>query len=433
MATGVSVTDLTAILHEVWGDQGPYDQINNAITSYAHFKQKSDTDKWEGEIYVESLHSGRNRGVKAVAERGQIPNADRQKYLELRIPNRYIYGSAELTIQVMKEAITKRASFTNAMEAEMTGMVKDIAEQCERMIWMAGNGQLCLVSLAGADTTTLEVDTPGGVAGTSGNGTRFLNPGQTIAIHAAGAAPSNTPNAVRKVVTIADDGNSCVLDAAVSAAQAVNNGWVTVGVNRNSVLEGSVNLEPMGLLGLIDDGTYVASLFGLTIASNPIFKAKRFTSVAAIDENILARADDACHELSGSIPNWLTGHHSAHREYMRLMSGDRRYTGEHLMDPDAGTGTGKAKQLKYSGRIIEKARFAPYGMLFGIDDQHLKRYVSTEGEWADEDGSIYSRVSGQDIFQAYYRKFGNHGILQRNTSWILDGITVQVDINHADQ
>lgn len=428
---GVSVSDLTVLLHEVWGDHGPWDQINNAIDSYKHFKQKSDEDKWEGEVYVESLHSGRNRGVKAVAERGQIPNADRQKYLELRVPNRYIYGSVELTVQVMKEAKTKRASFTNAMEAEMSGLIKDIAEQMERMVWMIGNGQLCLVNGAGADTTTLNVDTPGGFAGST-NGARFLNPGQVIAIHASGAAPSNTPNAVRTVSTVADDGNSVVLTAAVSAAEAVNNGWVTVGVNRNSVLEGSVNLEPVGIPGLVDDGTMLASFHGLTIASNPIFKSKRFASVAAIDENVLARADDACHELGGSIPNWLTGHHSAHREYLRLVHGDRRYTGDHLMDPDLGTGTGKAKQLKYQGRTIEKARYAPYGQLFGIDDQHLKRYVATEGEWADEDGSIYSRVSGQDIFQAYYRKFGNHGILQRNSSWVIDGITVQVDINHAD-
>jgi len=72
MATGVSVSQLTELLHETWGEHGPWDQINNAIDSYKHFKQKSDTDKWEGEVYVESLHSGRNRGVKAVAERGQI-------------------------------------------------------------------------------------------------------------------------------------------------------------------------------------------------------------------------------------------------------------------------------------------------------------------------------------------------------------------------
>ena len=431
MANGVSVTDLTAILHEVWGDHGPWEQINEAIDSYKHFKQKSDEDKWEGEVYVESLHSGRNRGVKAVAERGQIPNADRQKYLELRVPNRYVYGSVEMTVQVMKEAKTKRASFANAMENEMSGLVNDIAEQMERMIWMTGNGQLCLVNGAGADTTTLNVDTPGGFAGAT-NGARFLNPGQTIGIHASGAAPSNTPNAVRKVSTVADDGTSVVLDSAVSAAQAVDNGWVTVGVNRNSTLEGSVNLEPIGIPGLVDDGTMIATFFGLTISSNPIFKSKRFTSVAAIDENVLARADDAALEFGGSVPNWITGHHSAHREYLRLVHADRRYTGEHLKMPDLGTGGGKRQELTYQGRSIEKARYAPYGLLYGIDDRYLKRYVSTEGEWADEDGSIYTRVSGQDIFQAYYRKFGNHGILKRNCSWILDGLTITVDVNHAD-
>lgn len=432
MATGISVSDITAILKEVYGEQGPYEQINNETRSLKHFKQKSAEDKWEGEVYVEALHSGRNQGAKAVAERGKLPNANRQKYLELRVPNRYFYGSVEITAQVMKEAKTKRASFVNAMEAEMTGMIKDIAVQCERMIWMAGNGQLCLVNGAGASTTTLNVDTPGSVAGST-NGARFLKPDMEIAIHASGAAPSNTPNAVRKIVSLASDGTSVILDATVSAAQAVDNGWVTLGVNRDSVLEGSVNLEMMGLLGLIDDGTYVGTLHGLSRTTNPIFKSKRFTSVASLDEDIFHRAFDTCDELAGRTPNWLTGHHSAHREYIRLSQSDRRYTGEYLMNPDVGvTGKGKKRELSFNGITIEKARFAPYKMIFGIDDTVLKRYVNTEGEWADEDGSVLDRVAGSDVFQAYYRKFGNMGILQCNSSFILDGITVTVDVNNAD-
>jgi len=429
---GVSVGDITAILKEVYGDQGPYDQINNETRSYKHFKQKSEEDKWEGEVYVEALHTGRNQGVKAAAERGLLPVANRQKYDELRVPNRYVYGSVEITAQIMKEAKSKRASFANAMEAEMTGMIKDIAVQSERMIWMNGNGQLCLVNGAGADTTTLNVDTPGGVGGAI-NGARFLKPGMVIGIHASGAAPSNTPNCVRTVSTIAADGTSVVLTLAVSAANAVDDGWVTLGVTRNSVLEGSVNLEPMGLLGLVDDGTYAATLFSLVRATSPIFKSKRFTSVAALDENILHRAFDACDELSGESPTWLTGHHSVHREYIRLSQSDRRYTGENLMNPDVGvTGNGKKRELKFNGLDIEKARFAPYGQLFGINDNHLKRYVNTEGEWADEDGTVLARVSGQDVFDAYYRKFGNHGILKCNSSFILTGITVTVDVNNAD-
>jgi hypothetical protein len=428
---GVSTTDITAILKEVYGDR-LNEQINNEVRSYKHFKQKSTEDKWEGEIYVEALHTGRNQGVKAAAERGLLPVADRQKYAELRIPDRYCYGSVEMSAQIMKEAKTKKAAFANAMEAEISGMVKDIAVQYERIIWMAGNGQLALVSVVGAGTTTLNVDTPGGVAGAI-NGARFLKPNMVIAIHAAGAAPSNTPNAVRTVVSLAADGTSVILDAAVSAGEAVDNGWVTLGVNRASVLEGSVNLEPMGLLGLIDDGTFVGTLFGLNRTTNPIFKAKRFNSVAALDENILHRAFDACDELSGMSPNWLTGHHSVHREYIRLTQADRRYTGENLMRPDAGiSGGGKKRELTFNGLDIEKARFAPYGLLYGIDDTHLKRYINTEGEWADEDGSVMSRQSGKDVFEMYYRKFGNHGVLRCNSSFVLAGITVTVDVNNAD-
>jgi len=431
MATGVSISDITAILKEEYGEQGPYDQINQDTVSLKHFKLKSSEDKWAGEVYVEALHSGRNQSTKALAERGVLPAADRQKYLELRVPDRYVYSTIEITAQVMKEAKGQRATFVNAMEAEMSGMIKDLATEKERMLWMAGNGQLALVSVVGSGITTLDVDTPGGVAGTV-NGARFLRPGATIAIHASGAAPSNTPNAVRKIVSVNATGTQVVLDASVTAGEAVNNGWITKGVSLAGVLEGSVNLEPMGLLGLVDDGTYVETIHGLSRTTNPIFKSKRFTSVAALDENILHRGFDACDELAGKSPNWLTGHHSVHREYIRLSQSDRRYTGEYLMSPDVGVKGGKKRQLEFNGLEIEKARFAPYGMLFAIDDLTLKRYVNTEGEWADEDGSTLARVAGYDIFQSYYRCFGNHGILQCNSSFIMDGVNVTVDVNNAD-
>ena len=427
---GISISDVAAILKEVYGDEVA-DQINNETRSYSHFKREADDSKWEGEVYVEALRTGRNQATKAAAERGLLPDADRQKYAELRIPNRYVYMAVEVTAQIMKEARTKRAAFLNAMESEMSGAVTDCAVELERMIWMAGNGQLCLVSVAGASTTTLNVDTPGGVAGTV-NGARFLKPGSVIAIHAAGAAPSNTPNAVRTVSTVAADGTSVVLTAAVSAGEAVNNGWVTKGVSRGGTLEGSVNLEPMGLLGIIDDGTYVATFHGLSRTTNPIFKSKRFTGVGGLDEDILHRGFDTTDELKNKSPNWLTCHHSIHREYIRLTQSDRRYTGEYLMRPDAGVSGGKKRELSFNGLSIEKARFAPYEMFFAIDDDPLKRYVSVEGEWADEDGAVLSRVSGQDVFQAYYRKFGNHGTMRCNSSFILDGITSTVDVNNAD-
>lgn len=428
---GVSISQVAEILKEVYGDT-VHEQINTETRSYAHFKREADQSKWEGEIFVEALRKGRNTGIKAAAERGLLPDADRQKYAELRIPNRYVYGSIEVTAQILKEAKTNRAAFLNAMESEMSGLVEDCANFMERVIWGYGNGQLALVNGAGSGTTTLNVDTPGGIAGAV-NGARFLRPGQVIAIHASGAAPSNTPNAVRTVDTVAADGTSVVLTATVSSGEAVDNGWITNGVSRGGVLQGSVSLEPMGLVGIIDDGTFVTTLHALSRTTNPIFKSKRFAGVGGLDEDLLHRAFDAIDELSGKSPNWLTAHHSVHREFIRLTQSDRRYTGEHLMRPDAGiTGGGKKREVPFNGLTIEKARYAPYGALYIIDDTPLKRYVNTEGEWADEDGSVLSRVSGQDVFQAYYRKFGNHGAVRCNSSAVLDGITVTVDVNNAD-
>jgi hypothetical protein len=423
---GISVATASAILKEVYGPS-TYEQVNNEVRALAHF-QKSESAEWLGKVFVESLHTRRNYSTKAVAEGGLLPNAGQQSYAKLQIPDRYVYGTIEVTAQFMNEVRSKGA-FVNGMEREMKGLVDDLKVECNRMIWGYGSGILALVNgdIGGAPTTTIPLKNPGGVAGTV-NGARFIRPGMQVAFH--DAVGSSAPLAVQNVVSIAADGSSMVIDVGLTNATAPPNGWITKGVSRNGVNQGSAGIEPMGLTGLVDDGTFVAVLFGLDRSVETTFKATVFPNVGALDETILHRGFDACDELSGQTPNWLACHHSLHREYIRLSQSDRRYTGDRLMRPDVGiTGGGKKNELTFNGIDIEKERMCPYGFFFAIDDSELKRYVNEEGKWVDEDGAVLHRGAGEtDSFKGTYRKFSNYGILRCNSSFVLSGVSVAVDV-----
>jgi hypothetical protein len=431
---GVTTADVTAALKEVYGTS-PADQLNHEIRALQKF-DKSETAQWLGEVFVESLHTGRNYSTKAVAEGGQLPDAGKQTYEELRIADRYIYGTIEVTAQFMSE-VKGKGSFVNGLDREINGMIRDLKVSCNRHIWGDGRGVLALVNDPGAATmtggsTTVPIDSPMGIAGAT-NGARFLRAGMIIGGHAAAPA-NNTPLVVRTVSSIAADGTSIVIDASADQTEFPDNGVITVAVSRGGTLEGSWQLEPMGILGIIDDGTFVNVIHGLNRTTVPLFKTNVFSSVGDLDELIFWRALDTTDEMAGAEPDWFVAHHSVHREYIKISLADKRYSGEALMRPDVGvTGGGKKHELTFSGTAIEKERYAPYGFLYGIDTSKLKKYVNVEGKWVDEDGAILHRGAGNtDSFKATYRKFGNYASLQSNSSFILKGINSTIDVVNAN-
>ncbi len=431
MANPLTRAEVIAVLKEVYGDF-PYEQMNHEARILAMFNE-SETFTWEGDIAVENLHVSRNYSTKAVAEGGRLPTPQSQGYLEMRVPMRYVYGGIHFTAQVMKTASTNRAAFLNVMEGEVNGMVRDMLVEVNRIMWGDGRGVLALVDDdATGGETDLVIDAPMGIAGAI-NGARFIRTNMVLAFHAA--VPSdNVPLAVRTVTAVTDDGLTITI-ASVDETEAPNNGIITKGVTRAAVSEGSFNLEPMGLLGLVDDGSFVSTIHSVdrTTPDGSIFEAQVLSGVGSLDEFVFWRLLDQCDEASGYEPDKWYCHHSIHRQYIEASIGDKRYSGGDQMRPDIGIkGGGRKHELTFSGDTIHKERHAPYGTLFGIDSGACKRYESVAGEWIDEDGAILHRGAGDiDSFEGQYRMWRNHGLKRANSSCVARDIDATVDIVNA--
>lgn len=412
------------ILKEVYGD-AVYDQLNSETRLLNRF-EKSKTAQWSGRQFIEALRIGRNHGSKAAAESGLLPVAGRQDYENLTIPMKRCYGTIQVTGPFMAE-VRDGGAFVDGVAAEIEGLVKDMQEDAERMMWGFGQGTLALVNDDNTGgNTTFAVDAPGGIAG-SFNGARFIAPGMVLAFHAASPS-NNTPLAIRTVSAVAADGSTITVPS-VDETEAPDNGKITRGVTRNGTLEGSWDIEPMGLVGMIDDGTFVSTFHGIDRTAIPKFKSNVFPSVGNLDEIILHRGQDQADENAGVSPDWWMCHHSVHRAYLAHLLPDRRFTGDQANRPDGGiVGGGAKKELTWSDHPIEKHRYAPYGKLYAVDSSVCKRYASEEGKWIDEDGAILRKVSGVDEFEAHYRRFVNFSVMQSNSSVRWDGINATADV-----
>lgn len=418
---GVTTTAFDAALKEVYlGDIR--DQINAKTRALTDFTEQNPNEyEWEGRVAIVPLHSGRSNAVKAIAEGGTLPVSSNQTYAKLQVAMKSFEGRIELTTQVLKASRSNKGSFARAMDREKKGIVNDISRQRNRSLFGAGLGILALENGGGASATR-NVDTPGGVAGAA-NGVRFLKPGMIIAFHDF-TVPA-TVDAVRTIATVAS-ATSITLD---STATPDDNAIISLGTTAGSVTEGSYNLEPMGLLGIVDSTTYVSTIHGLdrSTAGNSFFRSGVNTSTGLLSTDLIQRLIDNQEEVSGEVIDTFWAHYSVRREYLKLLEADRRYTAESLRKPNAGTvAATPGNDIQYGTFPIKVDKDAPYGTLFGVAKDRLFWIPEVKGEWMDEDGAILSRVPNKESFEAVYRVWENFYSDQGNAHFRADGITATV-------
>jgi hypothetical protein len=268
-----------------------------------------------------------------------------------------------------------------------------------------------------------------GVAGAT-HGNRYLNVGDFVAV----VSPLGVLRAggSRRISDINAAGTTATINAAADASYADDDFVVKAyGADAALTLENTeYQHPPMGLLGLVDDATYVATFHGISRGTYPIMRSPVIPAVGGLSLDVLQRAFDLSEQLGSAKISSMWCHHSVRRAYLALLEADRRYIGTNLMNPDGGTKAVKGKDIGFGDVPVKVAAMAPYGILWGLDKRFLVRYVNTEGEWMNEDGSILSRVNGVDAFEGTYRLFENNHNDRPNASFRLDGINATITVAH---
>ena len=434
---GQTLTAFDAALKDVYGPR--IEEQLNKVNPLAEWIDENDSSDWTGRQVTFPIHVSRNEGVGASAEGDPLPAAGQQGYAQVKIPEKFNYGRIELTGQVIKSSLQSKGAFTRAMESEVKGLVTDLANERERQAFGAGNGVLGLFAGAQSttDSATFTIDSPYGVTPTT-NGARFIARNAFYAVITTGT--TTVEGTFTCGSTISSTGGYIVASAYSTGVTFSDNAYIV----RNKQVTGitvagahnSLNNEPMGLLGLIDDGTYVNTLSNINRTTYPIFKSTVLTINGALSLDAIQRGIDASDELGGgdfgSNGVFFTGY-DTRREYLKLLQPDRRYSGADLASPDGGTKKAALKrggEITYGDRPWRVSKKAPYGILFGMLKGSVTRYIHVRGEWADEDERIFRNVAGYDKWEAFYRIFDNYHADRPNECFRLDGITTTVQVLH---
>lgn len=410
------------------------DYFKSIITSQLNDKQKlvsiftKDVEGFEsgGNNLIASIKTSRNYAVRAVGDGGLLPSPKAPAYRKLTIPKRYTYGAFQISGPTIKQSLKSEASFGKALDEIGTDLVESIDKFRNRVLCGYGRGILALVNGAGAGTATISVDAPLGIAGAT-NGNRYLHPGMDVAI----VDPSGSPvYSFRTIASINTAGTQITFTAAVSALDAPNDALIVPASSDGTDIETSLDIEPMGILGIADDTTFVSNYFGVSRSANPVLNSTVIPSVGTLTAMKLQRGLDGAERKSGMMPDIYVMDHSVRREYLGIREADFRYLDD-KMHPDVGFDGGAMNgEVKYTkSRVIPVSDF-PYGYWVGLCSKTLVRTIDSEGEWINEDGAILSRVPNRDIFLGQYRIFENFWSKQPNSHFRLDGVTATVDVDH---
>jgi hypothetical protein len=427
---GQDTSTIDAILKTVYEDLS--DQIVTVTKAWDKFEELP-AKQYGGKVVERPLKVSRTQGWGAMSEMGLAPTAGRAKTILKRIHIMWIGGRIQLSAQSI-DLSQGTGGIKSVLEMEMDDLITTGKSDMGRIVFGRGDGVFAFVNTATPSASaSVAIDAPGGYAGAI-NGGRFLNEGMVVAFINP-VTGTMRASSVRTVVSVNSTGTSVTLDSAPPAAVAENDYIVRCnGTTVTDVSDTGYQRDPMGLGGLIDDGTNVMTIDGVNRTQVPLYQSTVIANAGTWSADVIQRAIDIAVQVGSADIQELWMHQSTRRAYVNSMEKDRRYTGADLMSPDGGTKAAKRSALTFGGLPIEEDRYHPYGVVNAPDWSSARRYTLEKGKWEDRDGSVLKRMGSgatfQHAFEAFYYQWFNFEMGTPNQSARIDGLSTSPSAVH---
>lgn len=371
------------------------EQLNTSNWVLMQFEKN--TEDFEGERGVLSVHVGRNAAVGFRADGGTLPVADYQKYVKSYISMRYSYAIISVSRPAIKTMKSNRGSFIRAVKPEMDGAMKDLKRDWSRALLGTGDGVLASTEVSTAtNDVILDAATPRGVL-------RALEEGARIDI---GTVASPTTIASNRTVTAV---NYTTKTITISGAVVTTNG-TTHRIFREG--SGGDGIETVGLQQIISDAD--DNFQSVDTGLYPVWKAASVVDAnqATLTDTLLEELLDEIDIVSGESEGLIAATtHGVLRNYAATLKDNKRFVNTTTLKGgfSAVTVDTPAGQLS-----IKRDRDVPDGEFFCFNPKHIQLFELADWEFVDEDGSVLQRSATTDGFEARLAGYKNLATDRRN-------------------
>lgn len=252
------ISDISNVLQKVIAPKIE-EVLPEDVIFYDMLKRNSGVQKLANNTFYLTVRDGRHSGIAAVAEGAKLASG-KPKYSQYTVPAKYVFGTFELTDQVLEAAKDSKGALVNYMSEQTRALRLDFARELNRMFWGYGGEGVALVAAGDAGTGTTLTLAPMVSVNTDIAATKYLAAGMKIDVN----GDSDT------IVSVDSD-----------TQVTLTTGFTRVAGETVKKTDGDSTVvdEPMGLDGIISNSTeaLVATFQGLARASYP------FTNVAYYD------------------------------------------------------------------------------------------------------------------------------------------------------
>lgn len=431
-----TINSLDRVLKEYYPAQGIVNQLNVDTFLLDKVEKAKRFQNVGGRYLYKPARFGLSGGVGPRAENTALPTPGTQIFDDIQIPVRFHYGVIQVTGPVMAVSKTDKQAFAEALALTMDGMYDEFRLVAGILLYGWGSAILGRASSVSGQVLTLKDDI---------HPINWFYEGQNLQVFDSDeiTADAGSPGPFQ-VVSVDLSARTITLTGDISS---VDSGDVLV-------LSGSLNVAPQGLLGAVDDGTYVNTYFGISrsargrwksyvdVASGATVTKYGNTAKRGITGNLIQGALDAQRQRAGSARpvDQIISSLGVRRNYWNSLSPDRRF--------DSAIYDGGWEMLKFSNgdRTIPwfADEYAPRYTLFGLhtatvpagkgkksdkiqDEEVLAVYEALPADWDTSTGSemkqVYSGAAFVDAIGAFIKWYFNYGTCRPNLFLRMDDLS----------
>jgi hypothetical protein len=311
----------------------------------------------------------------------------------------------ELSGRTLRRVKKGPAAFVTWADEALPRKAARLAFHKDRQYLGTQTGIICRINQASPTGTNDGIDNMFGIAGLDDGAANLILRDDNLRFGPnANGTSLRTGTALVTAISFANK----TLSEAVMPTSTADNDYVFLG---DTNVQGIGTREMMGLEGIIDDGTNVATFQGLTRSSFPQeLNGQVIDSTAnGFDGTVSEELLDVGYQYAferGAMgkPSLVVLNRSGARSFWKNLKNDRV-----INDPRGTYEGGKATLKMILGDGIAQVRSCrkvPLSRVYGIDTSTIQRYRVGAGRWDDTDGSVWNRVvdgtGRKDAFFAVY-------------------------------
>jgi len=382
-----------------------------------------------GKYWREPFRSAANQAAGiSIAENELLPLGVANTFSEWQISPKYMYGAYSISGPALRSATGGQNSWMKQLKYEADALQNAFIKRFSIYLYGIGTGLVGRVTgTSGADILQLRRTGYDASNGRLNPGAKWIQVGDRIAVH------SGLAGAVRGVATVTaideDAATPTVTCETAFPANSADGDGVYIAVTGQTT--STLNATPMGLTGICDDGTLVATFQNITRSGNThsqgIVMANAGT-LRSITTSLFQQANDKIRRKSGGTSGFegadlILMSDLTRQEYVSLLESDVRF------QPQTFKGGHISSRLSFAygerDLPIDVDIDCPEFTVYFLNKETLKYYEMYPLQVLDDDGiDILRSTAGYDAYEARMGWAGQFGCNQPQANCILTDLSV---------